>query len=131
LELNQAEGDRRAEAEMLMKMCQLYVFNGRTQEGFAAIHQASSIIYELNLPPDDPLQPMGRLGSDTPVFAEQIPNPFHINLLGRFMGFGTKGKAQYILFFAVWFLLFIPAMLLAVPRMIVYWLSQRFAKPNA
>jgi tetratricopeptide (TPR) repeat protein len=128
LELNQAEGDRRAEADMLMKMCHLYIFNGRTQEGFAAMNQSRSIIYTLSLPPEDPLYPLSQMGSDAPLFPEPIPNHPLMNLWGRLMGFGTRGRFQHILVLSVWFLLFIPALLLMIPRIIIYWISKRFTR---
>jgi tetratricopeptide (TPR) repeat protein len=129
LELTQDQGDRRAEAEMLIKMSYLYILNGRSQEALSAIDRSRSIIKELDLLPDDPLHSWGQMESD--VSFEQMPHYSLMNLWGRLISFGTKGKCQGFLVHSVSLLMIIPVFFLVVPRMILYWISQRLTRRNA
>jgi tetratricopeptide (TPR) repeat protein len=127
LELAQAKEERLTEAETLRAMIFMYVFNGRSQDAFDAFNKSTSIIRELNLPPNDPLQTSSLMGS-VPLFPEQIPYQPLMNLWGRLVGFGFRGKPQLILVFVIWFLLLIPSLILIVPWGIARWISQRFAR---
>jgi tetratricopeptide (TPR) repeat protein len=127
LELTQAKGERRAEAQTLRDMLFMYVFNGRSQDAFTALNESSSIIRELNLPPDDPLQSLTLMGS-IPFFPKHIRYQFLMDLWGRLAGFGMRGKPQMILAFVVWFLLAIPSLILMVPWGMARWISQRLTR---
>jgi tetratricopeptide (TPR) repeat protein len=105
IELSQSVGDRRTEAEALLATAPLHIFNGRTQDAFATYNKAYGILAELSLPSEDPLS---SIEHHQPFFPEHVPLPPVMNLWGRLVGYGIKGRIQMFMVFIVWLSLVIP-----------------------
>ena len=117
--------DKKYQIYTLIELSFVYPFNGKVKEGFLAQQETYRVAKELNLPENDPLYPyishaaqMSDEGLDKMQSSLQnlssIPAWDKFGLMGKLMGFSTRGKWQSYLFFFVWSLFAIPAFILAI-----------------
>ncbi len=117
--------DKKYQIYTLIELTFVYPFNGKVKEGFLAQQETFKIAKELDLPEDDPLYSyishaaqMSDDGLNKMQSALQnvnsIPPWDKFGFMGRLMGYATRGKWQFYLFFIVWLILAIPALILAI-----------------
>ena len=117
--------DKKYQIYTLFELTFVYGYNGRVKEGFLAQQQTYKLAKELDISEDDPLydyvshvSQMSDEGLDKMESQlrniDSIPPWDKFGLMGKLMGYGTKGKLQSYLFFFVWLLFAIPAFALAI-----------------
>ena len=117
--------DKKYQIYTLFELTFVYGYNGRVKEGFLAQQQTYKLAKELDISEDDPLYPyishvsqMSDEGLDKMESQlrniDSIPSWDKLGLMGKLMGYATRGKLQSYLFFFVWLLLAIPTFALAI-----------------
>ena len=117
--------DKKYQIYTLFELTFIYGYNGKVKEGFLAQQQSYRLAKEVNISEDDPLysyishvSQMSDEGLDNMESQlrniDSIPPWDKFGLMGKLMGYATRGKLQSYLFFFVWFLFAIPTFALAL-----------------
>lgn len=117
--------DKKYQIYTLFELTFVYPFNGKVREGFLAQQQTLKLAKEIDISEDDPLysyishaaqmsdEGLAKMESGLQNVSS-IPPWDKFGLMGRLMGYATRGKLQSYLFFFVWLLFAIPAFILAI-----------------
>lgn len=125
LDIYREAEDKKYQIYTLIELTFVYPFNGKVREGFLAQNESLKIAKELELKEDDPLyslvfgaSQMSDEGLDKMETSLQTETSTLIwsefGLMGRMMGYATRGKLQSYLFISVWLIMFIPSLILAI-----------------
>lgn len=109
----------------LFELTFIYGYNGKVKEGFLAQQQSYRLAKEVNISEDDPLysyvshvSKMSDEGLDKIESQlrniDSIPPWDKFGLMGKLMGYGTRGKLQSYLSFSILFLFIVPSFTLAL-----------------
>lgn len=117
--------DKKYQIYTLVELAMIYPFNGRVRDGFLAQQQSFKLAKEVEISEEDPLysyishaaqmsdEGLGKMETSlqtetsTLIWSE-------FGLMGRMMGYATRGKLQSYLFISVWLIMFIPSLILAI-----------------
>ena len=116
LDIYKETEDKKFQIYTLIELTFVYPFNGKVKEGFLAQQQTYRLAKELNISEDDPLYPyisyvsrMSDEGVDNMESQlrniDSIPHWDKFGLMGKLMGYGTRGKLQSYLSFSILFLI--------------------------
>jgi tetratricopeptide (TPR) repeat protein len=118
--------DKRSQIRTLSQLSFIYIFNGKTQEGFFAQQQIIKIAKEIDLAEEDPLYPL--VSSYSQISNENLDQMTtalqkldsisgwgKFNVMGKMMGYASKGKPQSFLFTVVGLILEIPILIISAP----------------
>ncbi|MDJ0648472.1 MAG: hypothetical protein QNJ60_07160 [Xenococcaceae cyanobacterium MO_188.B19] len=125
LDIYRETDNKKFQIYTLIELSFVYPFNGKVREGFLAQQEAIKIAKEIDISEDDPLYPqvssMSKISNESLNIMEStlqnmgaIPSWDKFGLMGRMMGYATKGKLQSYLFIGVWLVMAIPALILAI-----------------
>ncbi|HEY9771787.1 MAG TPA: hypothetical protein V6C71_25365 [Coleofasciculaceae cyanobacterium] len=109
----------------MFELAFVYPFNGKVREGFLAQQQSFRLAKELDITENDPLYSyishaaqMSDEGLDRMESTLQnitsIPPWDKFGLMGKLMGYATRGKPQSYLFVIVWLIVAILSFILAI-----------------
>lgn len=121
LKIQQETDNKKLQIYTYIELAFVYIFNGKVKEGFLAQQQFLKLAKELDIPETDPLYSFvdttSRISDESLEQMESslqniksIPAWDKFGLMGRLMGFATRGKFQSYLFVFLWCLLIIPAL---------------------
>ena len=125
LDIFQEIEDKKYQIYTLFELTFVYGYNGRVKEGFLAQQQTYKLAKELDISEDDPLysyishvsqmsdEGLDKIESQLRSMGS-IPSWDKFGLVGKLMGYGTRGKLQSYLSFSILFLIIMPGFALAI-----------------
>lgn len=117
--------DKKYQIYTLFELTFVYGYNGRVKEGFLAQQQTYKLAKKLDISKDDPLydyvfhisqmsdEGLDKIESQLRSIGS-IPSWDKFGLMGKLMGYGTRGKLQSYLSFSILFLIIMPSFALAI-----------------
>ena len=138
LEIFRETEDKKYQIYTLFELAMIYPFNGKVKDGFLAQQQSYRLAKEVDISEEDPLysyishaSQMSDEGLDKMESQlrniNSIPPWDKFGLMGKLMGYGTRGKLQSYLSFSILLLIVMPSFALAILTF-PFWLPMMLYK---
>ena len=142
LNIYREANDKKYQIYTLIELTIVYPFNGKIREGFLAQQEIPRLAKEIDISADDPLYShishMSQLSDESLAKMETnlqtVGSTFfwnRLSFMGKMMGYATRGKPQSYLFFLVWLLFAIPALVLGILTSPVWLLVMAYQNGKA